>query len=615
MRSRLALACVSLAGCTGQLIESFRYQQQQLAFTSEVEVNTKIDLLWVIDNSSSMDVSQKALRDKFEGFTRQYLKPYWDIRIAVITTDTYLANPAFSRYVTTPISGSANYKSYHLSSFVSSLVAGGGTVGNDPRLAKLADLGVTIANSPGATGTAGIFTAGFSYGDVYPLLQRGADYARLLAGVHDGPTTGLCFERSPYFLADDSVSYPLVAGPRCRVRDMSEAVGPGGCVNPGPGESSVSQCVNTTLNDTVRSGKALIETKPPEGTSGDEAWVQSLVDTFRVNVSAGSAGGGSERGLGSVLEFLRVNEAEGSPTRFFRPGATHAIIFLTDEDDQTMPLPSAASVSTGPVFTPDTDYRCDLPSLAESNIVASDPTRDTLSEAQAFVTTTLKYCCNSGGGCVLDNLGCEAKTVDGFTYTTGVCADSAKLMPVADVKSELDAFFSGLETGGESSYFVVAITPKTATTIQSLQQARYESDARLGDMPYYRIVSGNYQAATSQRVRIRAVDAGTRYMGLVTAVGNGSLDLDIGEPDYSTLLDSIGLTLVQKKSRFPLNREATEKRDMIVKVVRADGSETRVRDDQYEIEGRSVVITDTAFVLALASTDQIVINYQPSTAF
>lgn len=607
-----------LASCTGQLLDSFRYQQKELAFTSEVEVNTKIDLLWVVDNSSSMDVSQKALREKFAGFTRQYLKPYWDIRIAVITTDTYLANPAFSRYVGTQLSGSVGYKSYHLAGAVSSLVAGGATVSNNSKLAVLSAMGVSIANSPGAAGTAGIFATGFTYGDIFPLLKRGADYARLLPGTHDGPVPGLCFERSPYFLADDNTAtYPLVAGPQCKVRDLSIASGPEKCVRPGPGESSVSQCVNTALNDTVRSGKALIETKPPEGTPGDDAWVQSLVDAFTVNISTGSAGGGSERGFGSVMEFLAVNEAEGSPTRFFRSGATHAIIFLSDEDDQTMPLPTPASVATGTVFTPDADYRCDLPSLAASNIVPGDSARDTLAKAQTFVTTTLRYCC-AGGSCTLEDTGCPSKTVDGFTYAVGVCADPTKLTEVSQIKSNFDSFFASLEAGGESSYFVVAITPTSATTIQFLQAARFQSDARLGDMPYFRTLATtpvSYSVATSQRVRIQAVDQGTRYLSLVDQVGNGSLALDIGASDYSTLLDSIGLTLVQKKSRFPLDREATSQADMIVKVVHVDGGETRLRDDQYIIDGRSVYVTDTAFVLALASTDRIVVNYQPNSAF
>jgi|GEM_PF-985147 len=617
LKISLGLAFVSFSACTGQLMDSFRYQQQQLAFTSEVEVNTKIDLLWVVDNSSSMDVSQKALRDKFEGFTRQYLKPYWDIRIAVITTDTYLANPVFSRYVSTTLNGSVGYKSLHLSNSISAAVAGGATVDNDSRLAKLAAGNVVIADSPGAGGTAGVFSNGLSYGDLFPLLKRGEDYARLLPGMHDGPVPGFCTERSAYFLAEDNAaSYPLVAGPQCKVRDFSVNRGPERCLRPGAGESSVSQCVNTTLNDTVRSGRAIIETKPPEGTAGDEAWIQSLVDAFAVNISTGSAGGGSERGLGSVLEFVRVNEAEGSATRFFRPGATHGIIFLTDEDDQTMPLPDVDSVATGPVFTPDADYRCDLPSLAASNVVSTDPTRDTLAEAQTFVTTTMRYCC-AGGSCTLEDKGCRAKTVDGFTYTPGVCPDETKLLDPTDVKRSLDTFFGGLEAGGESSYFVVAITPTSAATIDSLQAARFQSDARVGDMPYFRALGTGpftYVQNTQQRIRLRAVDEGTRYLALVNEVQNGSLSLDIGEPDYSKLLDSIGLTLVQKKSRFPLNREATSKSDMIVKVMHADGSETVVRADQYEIDGRSVVITDTAFVLSLASTDQIVINYQPNSA-
>src|SRR5689334_3965525 len=47
--------------------------------TREAVVNSKVDLLWVIDNSSSMDPSQDRLRDALGQFARTYMKPKWDI--------------------------------------------------------------------------------------------------------------------------------------------------------------------------------------------------------------------------------------------------------------------------------------------------------------------------------------------------------------------------------------------------------------------------------------------------------------------------------------------------------------------------------------------------------
>src|SRR5262245_6898423 len=89
-----ALASAFLSACTGQLPSSFRLQQQEEVFKSTQEINTKLDILWVVDNSGSMAGEQAKLRDGFVSFASRYMRPTWDIRLAVITTDTYLANPA-----------------------------------------------------------------------------------------------------------------------------------------------------------------------------------------------------------------------------------------------------------------------------------------------------------------------------------------------------------------------------------------------------------------------------------------------------------------------------------------------------------------------------------------
>ncbi|MEO5969946.1 MAG: hypothetical protein ABIQ95_08460, partial [Bdellovibrionia bacterium] len=78
-----AISTLFLTACTGQLNGSFRFLQQTQNFNSRQDVNTKIDLLWVIDNSSSMDVSQQKIRNGFNAFAAKYLLPTWDIRTAV----------------------------------------------------------------------------------------------------------------------------------------------------------------------------------------------------------------------------------------------------------------------------------------------------------------------------------------------------------------------------------------------------------------------------------------------------------------------------------------------------------------------------------------------------
>ncbi len=52
---------------------------------------TKVDLLWVIDNSQSMVDNQRKLAQAFKAFSDKYLKADRDIRIARITTDAYKA--------------------------------------------------------------------------------------------------------------------------------------------------------------------------------------------------------------------------------------------------------------------------------------------------------------------------------------------------------------------------------------------------------------------------------------------------------------------------------------------------------------------------------------------
>ena len=85
-------------GCTGQLPGAFRLQQASQTFASSQDVNTKVDMLWVVDNSASMDPSQKSLRNGFAAFAQKYMQPTWDIQVGVITTDTYLANPRYTVY-------------------------------------------------------------------------------------------------------------------------------------------------------------------------------------------------------------------------------------------------------------------------------------------------------------------------------------------------------------------------------------------------------------------------------------------------------------------------------------------------------------------------------------
>ena len=553
----LALIGVAVASssCTQQVTGSIRFIAQSQNFASQTKINTKIDLLWVVDNSASMDSAQDKLRQGLTGFAQKYLKPYWDIRIGVITTDTYIANSAFNNYLNTTIPGTTNWQSPYVASRIGSWV--------------------NPAWAPTLVDGTGRFTNGIKFNQLFHLWD--ANYSKLIAGKHDGPIQALCVESLPYFMNGPT---------QCQIRDnpanANYGTGNTNCISPGGGQTAITQCVNTVENDSVHSGNAIISTKPPVGVPGDAAWVNSIVNQFMVNATAGSAGHGSERGLASLSQFLTDNEAAGSASSFFRPDSVRGVIFISDEDDQSMTLPGNPVPAS---FTPWTNYACDQAGLIALN--------------SAAIANNGSVCC-SNGSCSYGAVGttCAPKTVDGFTYTVSICPLASQLVPVATYKTQLDNFFNNLDgTTTNSSYFIVSIVALSGQTIQTLQASRTTTDAAVG------------------ATKMFAVDRADRYIALGDAVGNGSVALDMGAADYSPLLDAIGATLVAKKSTFKLTRQATDKEAMVVTVIHANGTSTTVPSSILLVSGNTVTITDSAFVLSLADTDSISINYLPSRLY
>ena len=559
---------LSTAGCTGQLPGSFRYTQQNEVYATSQQVNTKIDLLFVVDNSASMDAYQQKLRNGFATFAQTYMKPTWDIQVAAITTDLYMAHPALSGWLNTVYPGTTAWPSPYVNG--NAVTFNGVTVpGRVSRFQNPAASPNMVQTACGFPNGGCTFPNGIKFGDLIP--GWGPNWAKLLPGLHDGPVTALCQEGLPYFLRGQS---------SCFVRDNQGGnTGTSHCLTPGGSESSMSQCVNTVENDTVHSGKAIIKTMPPNGTPGDAAWTQQLINDFTVNVSTGSAGSGSERGLGSVLQLMSDNEP--TATAFFRTGSLRGIIFISDEEDQTAVLPSSPPAG----FQPFTGYKCDLARYQELN-----PT--------ATAGQIAAYCCSTPGSCtyVTDGSSCDTKTIDGFSYRVSICpTNTANLTPVATIKTQFDTFFAGLDgPGAAPNYFVTAIVPLTGASIQSLQTIRNTEDT---------LIPGNL--VTWQ------VDRGDRYMQLGSLVGNGSLNMDIASSDYTPILNAIGQAIVAKEGTFTLVREPSGTEDMIVTVVHGDGTTTTVNSNQFTITGKILTITDLNFILSLSSTDRININYQP----
>jgi len=502
--------------CTEQIPEAFRYLQQEERFAVAQKMNTKVDLLFVVDNSASMDATQEKLRNGFTSFASEYLKTTWDIRLAVITTDTYLANNAFSGYLARTIPGQA-----------------------------------------------------ITYNELVPVW--GSNFSRLLADYHDGPVTGLCSNLMPYFR--NGVT-------DCQLRDANIKTGVDGCLGIGldPGENTLNQCVNTTNNDTVRTGKAILTTKS-DGSVSDSAWIEQLRKDFTINATTGSVGHGSERGLASLLQLIEDNEP--SATSFFRTDSLRGIIFISDEDDQSMTYPETPDGS----FSPNKQYACDLAGINALNGGSNGG-----------------YCC-AGGGCLYGDAGttCNSVTVDGHTYTPSVCADSSKLMSIASIKTNLDDFFRELDKLAENStvdsYFITSIVPTTGASISSLQAIRTTNDDNAGIL------------------KTISVEYGARYIELANAVGNGSLVMDISANDYGPILEQIGNTILTKKGTFKLNRKPTSSEEMNVLIVKANGTLFNIPNTKYVIDEYTIRITDLDLVLGIADTDSILINYQPKGAF
>jgi hypothetical protein len=548
---------LTTSSCTKQIDGSLRFLQQEQAFSSAIAVNTKIDMLWIVDNSSSMDVSQEKLRQGFSAFATRYLKPTWDIRSAVITSDTFLAHTGFQNYINSDLgaagtlAGQSNpYIASRRSTFVNTALIG------------------SLVNT-----TTGAFTRNMKVRDLAPLW--GPNYARLQNGIHDGPTTGFCV---------DFMSYFYLGVTDCRRRDLATLpTTTESCLNPNTaaGETSMNQCVNTVQNNSVRSGRTIIETMPPTGTLADSSWTEGLIRAFTLNITTGSAGHGSERALGSVLQLLSDNES--TSTALFRPQSLRVLVFVGDEDDQTMEIPSAPPAS----FNPWSYYKCDQASLIALN-------------GSSNITGPNNFYCCTGANCRYGQEGtsCPSKTVEGLTYTPSLCPREDKLRSIASIKSTIDSFFKTLD-GGDSSYvqnyFIASIVPTSAATILSLQTDRSAMDASVG------------------AIKTHAVDRADRILALGSLVGNGSLSLDIGEADYSPLLTAIGNSIVEKKGTFLLDRPATRAEDMILWVRHSDGALSEVPRSFWTVSGNTVRITDVDYILGLEATDQIIINYQPST--
>jgi hypothetical protein len=278
---------------------------------------------------------------------------------------------------------------------------------------------------------------------------------------------------------------------------------------------------------------------------------------------------------------------ENTATQFFRPGSIRGILFVSDEDDQSVMDPILASELN--TYRPNTGYRCDLTTLQTLNGGSASPT-----------------CCASG--CTYSPITfnadgspqeCLRKQIDGVDLLPSICVPSQKLIPVSQIHAQMDQFFSTLDSapGPSQSWFVSVITPLSLASIQSLQSARDTEDLAAGV------------------IRAKAVDRGDRYLELADRVaaitGRPAVKMDLSSSDYAPILEAIGRAIVERKASFQLTREPTGSEDMQVKLLHADGSSLLIPSSEYVIQGRTLTLTSLDRVLAFSSSDRVLINYQP----
>lgn len=98
----LSFAALGLnVGC-GTRDVSFDLLSESASFNqTSAEINGKIDILWVIDNSGSMQTSQQAVANNFQRFIEKFRDNGFDFQIAVTTSDGYkdIFNPNLTQSI------------------------------------------------------------------------------------------------------------------------------------------------------------------------------------------------------------------------------------------------------------------------------------------------------------------------------------------------------------------------------------------------------------------------------------------------------------------------------------------------------------------------------------
>lgn len=81
---------INLISCN-KSIDSFSLLMENSFFKQSTNYQArKIDILWVIDNSGSMETSQTSLAQNFQSFIQNFKNKNFDFQMAFTTTDAYV---------------------------------------------------------------------------------------------------------------------------------------------------------------------------------------------------------------------------------------------------------------------------------------------------------------------------------------------------------------------------------------------------------------------------------------------------------------------------------------------------------------------------------------------
>jgi hypothetical protein len=91
----IVVTSLMIAGCGGGDSTSYSLLASGQTFKQQ-KVNSKVDLLFVVDNSLSMLPSQTNLGNNFHAFINNFVTKGFDFQLAVTSTDSYRAEPNFA---------------------------------------------------------------------------------------------------------------------------------------------------------------------------------------------------------------------------------------------------------------------------------------------------------------------------------------------------------------------------------------------------------------------------------------------------------------------------------------------------------------------------------------